>query len=58
MPPIHNAAKAGDVARVRAALDSGTNVNSKDHVRAPRRAARAGARRRAGGPGRASPPTA
>lgn len=34
MPPIHNAAKAGDVARVRAALDQGTGVNTKDHVRA------------------------
>jgi hypothetical protein len=39
MPPIHNAAKAGDVQRVRAALDTGTNVNSKDHVRALRRLA-------------------
>ena len=33
MPPIHNAAKAGDVARVKAALDSGVPVNTKDHVR-------------------------
>ena len=33
MPPIHNAAKAGDVARVKSALDSGTGVNTKDHVR-------------------------
>jgi len=31
MPPIHNAAKAGDVARVKSALDSGTGVNTKDH---------------------------
>jgi hypothetical protein len=36
MPPIHNAAKAGDVARVKSSLDTGTNVNAKDHVRALR----------------------
>lgn len=30
MPPIHSAAKAGDAARVRQALDSGVNVNAKD----------------------------
>jgi hypothetical protein len=67
MPPIHNAAKAGDVARVKAALETGTNVNAKDHVRtlpALRRAAAArtiaalAASRLCRRPTRLPPPTA
>ena len=32
--PLHNAAKSGDAARARAALDGGADVDSKDQARA------------------------
>jgi hypothetical protein len=40
---LRDAAKSGDVAAVRAALDSGADVNDKEWVRAPRRRARSAA---------------